>query len=87
MSDVNKKPSDLRKNHNSELIRRMRGGESLTAIDSKASWYPPRPIIQKDYKEMSRLYKADVEPVQVEQDEQRAAGPEAPSSVLRFPKG
>ena len=47
---------DLRRQHNSDLIRRMRNGESLTSFDSKASWYPPRPIIQKDKAEMARLY-------------------------------
>ena len=45
-----------RKFHNQDLIRRMRNGESLSAIDSKASWYPPRPNIKKDAKEMARLY-------------------------------
>ena len=51
-----KNTRDLRRQHNSELIRRMRNGESLTSFDSKASWYPPRPIIQKDKSEMARLY-------------------------------
>jgi len=52
-----KKPTgDRRKEHNSDLVRRMRSGEPLNAIDSKASWYPPRPIIQKDRVEMARLY-------------------------------
>ena len=52
-----KKPTgDRRKEHNSDLVRRMRSGEPLNAIDSKASWYPPRPIIKKDQVEMARLY-------------------------------
>ena len=57
MKDQSFKSSrELRKQHNSELIRRMRNGEPLTSFDSKASWYPPRPIIKKDKVEMARLY-------------------------------
>ena len=52
-----KNARDLRKQHNSDLIRRMRNGESLNAIDSKASWFPPRPVIEKDRSEMARLYQ------------------------------
>lgn len=48
---------DLRRQHNQELIRRMRNGESLTSFDSKASWYPPRPIIEKDKEAIERLYQ------------------------------
>lgn len=48
--------SDLRRQHNAELIRRMRNGEALSAFDSKASWFPPRPVIKKDEREMRRLY-------------------------------
>jgi hypothetical protein len=42
-------------------MRRMRGGESLNAYDSKASWFPPRPIIKKDDKEVSRVYDVPVQ--------------------------
>jgi len=57
MMQTGKKPTgDRRKEHNSDLVRRMRSGEPLNAIDSKASWYPPRPIIKKDQVEMARLY-------------------------------
>jgi hypothetical protein len=51
-----KNAAELRNKHNGDLIRRMRNGESLNAIDSKASWFPPRPVIEKDKKEMARLY-------------------------------
>ena len=47
---------DARKEHNRDLIRRMRNGDSLTSYDSTASWFPPRPCIEKDEKEMVRLY-------------------------------
>lgn len=53
-----KKTSEgLRRQHNADLIRRMRNGEPLNAIDSKASWYPPRPVIKKDQREIARLYQ------------------------------
>jgi hypothetical protein len=53
-----KNSRDIRRQHNVELIRRMRNGESLTSFDSKSSWYPPRPIIEKDKTEMARLYES-----------------------------
>jgi hypothetical protein len=60
MKDLNKRSSnDIRRQHNADLIRRMRSGDSLTSFDSKASWYPPRPIIKKDTREMERVYRAD----------------------------
>jgi hypothetical protein len=34
----------------------MRSGESLRTVDSRSSWFPPRPIIQKDQEAISRLY-------------------------------
>jgi hypothetical protein len=60
MKDLNKRSSnDIRRQHNADLIRRMRSGDSLTSFDSKASWYPPRPIIKKDAREMERVYNGD----------------------------
>lgn len=51
-----KNDSDIRKARNEQLIRRMKSGESLWSYDSKASWFPPRPIIQKDPEAIKRLY-------------------------------
>ncbi|MCX6117829.1 MAG: hypothetical protein NT027_09820 [Proteobacteria bacterium] len=48
---------DTRKRHNEQLIKRMKAGESLWSYDSKASWFPPRPIIEKDPEAIKRLYK------------------------------
>lgn len=45
-----------RKEHNSDLIRRMRDNEPLKSFDSQASWFPPRPIIEKDKDAVTRLY-------------------------------
>ncbi len=49
--------SDKRKKHNEQLIRRMKSGEALWSYDSKASWFPPRPIIEKDPDAIKRLYQ------------------------------
>ncbi len=59
MNDQSRKTSlDRRKQHNSDLLRRMRNGDPLNVVDSRASWYPPRPIIKKDSDEMARVYQA-----------------------------
>lgn len=56
------KPSnDSRKKHNEQLIRRMKSGEPLWSYDSKASWFPPRPIIEKDPEAIKRLYSGSSE--------------------------
>lgn len=51
-----KNSARLRQVHNADLIRRMVAGEPLNAIDNRASWYPPRPIIKKDAAELARVY-------------------------------
>jgi len=56
MQDLKTKLKSQRKQHNLDLIKRMRNGEPLNAIDSKSSWYPPRPTIAKDPSEMARVY-------------------------------
>lgn len=55
MSDRN--DNDFRKQRNEQLIRRMKAGEPLWSYDSKASWFPPRPIIEKDPEAIKRLYE------------------------------
>lgn len=49
--------TDIRKKHNEQLIRRMKSGEPLWSYDSKASWFPPRPMIEKDPEAIKRLYQ------------------------------
>lgn len=64
MSD--KSPKNLnerRRDHNRELIRRMRNGDSLKTVDSRASWFPPRPLIQKDADAIHRLYHTPKSPL------------------------
>ncbi len=58
--EKNEKAEDLRKRRNRELLKRMHNGEVLCSYDSTDSWFPPRPIIKKDKKEMARLYNGGV---------------------------
>jgi hypothetical protein len=51
-----KPTNETRKRHNEQLIRRMKSGEALWSYDSKASWFPPRPMIEKDPEAIKRLY-------------------------------
>jgi hypothetical protein len=37
----------------------MRAGENLASFNSQASWYPPRPNIEKDQQALERLYGAE----------------------------
>jgi hypothetical protein len=56
MKNSKNKTLSQRKHHNSDLIRRMRNGEPLNIIDSRSSWFPPRPVIKKDEVEIARVY-------------------------------
>jgi len=47
---------NLRQDRNTELVRRMRTGEQLTSFNSYSSWFPPRPIIEKDEGAIRKLY-------------------------------
>lgn len=47
---------NLRSDRNSDVVRRMRNGEQLTSFNSQSSWYPPRPIIEKDQGAIRKLY-------------------------------
>ncbi len=47
---------NLRQDRNSELVRRMRNGDSLTSFNSQSSWFPPRPTIEKDPNAIHQLY-------------------------------
>lgn len=46
----------LRKERNLSLVKKMRNGESLNSFNSVDSWFPPRPIIEKDGEAIQRLY-------------------------------
>ncbi len=47
---------NLRQDRNSELVRRMRNGDTLTSFNSQSSWFPPRPVIEKDPNAIHQLY-------------------------------
>jgi len=53
---VREKSNNLREERNSELLRRMENGEPLSSFNSFSSWYPPRPIIEKNSEAVARLY-------------------------------
>lgn len=56
-----KKPKDLRQERNTELLRRMANGEKLSSFNSIDSWYPPRPITEKDEEAINQLYGSNVD--------------------------
>ncbi len=66
------KSRNLRRERNSELVRRMRSGESLSSFNAFSSWYPPRPVIEKDSEALHRLYGEDAIPLNLVKHEQEA---------------
>ena len=56
MTNIEKQKEDARKKKNADLLRRMKAGESLTSFDKHLSWFPVRPKIEKDQKEIDRLF-------------------------------
>lgn len=65
------KSRNLRKERNADILRRMRNGEQLASFNSYASWFPPRPIIQKDIHALQELYGNDVVAMNAAQGESR----------------
>jgi len=43
------------KKQNDYILGKMQRGESLATVPTEATWYPPRPRIEKD---LSKLYPA-----------------------------
>jgi hypothetical protein len=74
MKQSKRSNNDLRRQHNADLLRRMRSGDSLTTFDSKSSWFPPRPVIKKDVNEMARVYDAPAAEAQAARAEASSAG-------------
>lgn len=54
---------DIRATENADLLRRFRAGESLAVVDHQATWWPPRPIIQKDQALIARALGAAPKPI------------------------
>lgn len=46
----------LRAERNKDLIDRMNAGESLSNYSNANSWFPARPIVEKDQDAMAKLY-------------------------------
>jgi hypothetical protein len=51
-----------RKEMNEDIIRRLKAGEALQDRAS-LTWFPPRPLIEKDKDEIKNLYGSDVKVV------------------------
>lgn len=47
---------ERRKQHNRELVERMRAGEKLSSFSSQASFFPPRPLVKKSTEDLLRLF-------------------------------
>lgn len=45
-----------RRRENRDIIERMKRGETLVKTDVMSTWFPPRPIVKKDKREMARIY-------------------------------
>ena len=48
-----------REERNKDIVRRMKAGDPLCGTDVMESWFPIRPPIKKDKKEIERLYGKD----------------------------
>ena len=47
-----------RRQHNLNIRKRMKQGDDLArGLDVSDTWFPPRPIIEKDQKEIYRIKK------------------------------
>jgi hypothetical protein len=42
------KKNFLQKKHNNELLKKFKEGSSLNLYEIKDTWFPPRPILEKD---------------------------------------
>ena len=56
MHSARNSPEKIRHRHNVDLLRRVRSGEVVAEIDTVTNRFPPRPLIQKDQRELHRLY-------------------------------
>lgn len=45
-----------REERNRELVERMRQGDSLSQFNPQLSFFPPRPVIKKDPREIRRVH-------------------------------
>ena len=52
------KEKELRKQKNKDILERMKQGDPLQS-PSQETWFPPRKIIKKDKKVLTKLYKIE----------------------------
>lgn len=50
-----------RKENNERVLEMLRAGGGMSRVPTQATWWPPRPMISKDPKEIKRLYGEDEE--------------------------
>ena len=53
------KSDDMRKKENARVLLLMKQGHGLSKMPVEATWYPDRPIIEKDKEAIKRLYKLE----------------------------
>ena len=53
--------AEKRKAKNADLIARMKAGESTSLYIPQATWFPPRPIIEKDKDIVKKLFEVEDE--------------------------
>jgi len=62
MVDLRETARQNRLANNKRLSELVKDGEIIhSSFNSQASWFPPRPLIEKDKKTMNRLYGMDEE--------------------------
>lgn len=64
-----KNASLLRKSRNADVLKRMKEGESLNSFDSNSSWFPPRPMVEKDPDAVKKLYGKGTKVLSSQKDE------------------
>jgi len=58
LGEKKEKTADERRSEENEaVIARMRAGCSHSLVPPQATWWPPRPIIEKDKDAVKRLYR------------------------------
>jgi hypothetical protein len=56
MKRISRTLKEIRLEHNRDVLQRLKSGDSLQSFDSIASWFPARPVIQKDATAITKLY-------------------------------
>ena len=70
----NSKNADLlRKSRNQEILERMKQGDPLNSFDSMGSWFPPRPVIEKDKDAVKSLYGKSVKVLKSKEEPKKVA--------------